>query len=126
MWKHLGWWQHCKNIFKGNDLLCVWFHMQRVPICMNYIRIEWVFQTRMKGKCESMVIWSFSWNSVIHKDPFCGHFMEPYSDLKCTGANIVDHILAIPRLLVVIIVMLCLLDSVVHKTCYYCWMFIRQ
>jgi hypothetical protein len=62
-------------------------------------------------------------NCVIHMDPLCGHFVEPCSDFKCIGVDIVDYGLSFPRLLVVIIVIiliLCLLDFVVHMMCYYC------
>jgi hypothetical protein len=59
-------------------------------------------------------------NCVIHRDPFCGHFVEPCSDLKCTGVNIVDHSLSIPRLLVVIIVMVvecCVSSTLLCTSC---------
>jgi hypothetical protein len=62
-------------------------------------------------------------NYVIHKDLFRGHLVGPCGNLKCIGGYIMDHGLYFPQLLVVVIVIImvmCLLDSVVRKLCYYC------
>jgi len=83
----------------------------------------------MKGILEALLFEVSIWNGVIHRDPFSVHFVEPCSDFKCIGVDIVGHRLFFHRLLVVIIVIIlmsCLLDSVVHKLFNYCRMFIGQ
>jgi hypothetical protein len=78
----LGWWQHHKTLFKGYDLLCVWFCMKVIPLWVNYICVEWVLWSRMKRILGALLIEVSILNYVIWRDPFCGQFVEPCSDFN--------------------------------------------